>query len=190
MEKSKSFPQYSSFFSGEFGFEDQSNSYNFNGPSQKGNGFATSSDPELKRKKRIASYNVFTVEGKLKSSARNSFKWTHQHIDRVIAKKKNFHQQQHREPPHSICRTLPSKVTPRRLPRPTAPRRPSQCTTRRSPRTRPSSRHRRRVAVKRVSWLELWPHCAVAVPASVSKIAASAYAHASQSTATPREDKG
>ncbi|KAG6784017.1 hypothetical protein POTOM_009699 [Populus tomentosa] len=75
MEKSKSFPQYSSFFSGEFGFEDQSNSYNFNGPSQKGNGFATSSDPELKRKKRIASYNVFTVEGKLKSSARNSFKW-------------------------------------------------------------------------------------------------------------------
>lgn len=114
----------------------------------------------------------------------------HQHIDRVIAKKKNFHQQQHREPPHSICRTLPSKVTPRRLPRPTAPRRPSQCTTRRSPRTRPSSRHRRRVAVKRVSWLELWPHCAVAVPASVSKIAASAYAHASQSTATPREDKG
>ncbi|KAF9687056.1 hypothetical protein SADUNF_Sadunf02G0054000 [Salix dunnii] len=75
MEKSKSFPQYSSSFSGEFGFEDQSSSYNFNGPCQKGNGFATSSDPELKRKKRIASYNVFTMEGKLKSSARNSFKW-------------------------------------------------------------------------------------------------------------------
>ncbi|KAJ6405495.1 hypothetical protein OIU84_013458 [Salix udensis] len=75
MEKSKSFPQYSSSFSGEFGFEDQSSSYNFNGPCQKGNGFSTSSDPELKRKKRIASYNVFTMEGKLKSSARNSFKW-------------------------------------------------------------------------------------------------------------------
>ncbi|KAJ6391863.1 hypothetical protein OIU77_025762 [Salix suchowensis] len=75
MEKSKSFPQYSSSFSGEFGLEDQSSSYNFNGPCQKGNGFSTSSDPELRRKKRIASYNVFTMEGKLKSSARNSFKW-------------------------------------------------------------------------------------------------------------------
>nr|ABK93216.1 unknown [Populus trichocarpa] len=51
MEKSKSFPQYSSSFSGEFGFEDRSNSYNFNGPCQKGNGFATSSDPELKRRR-------------------------------------------------------------------------------------------------------------------------------------------
>ncbi|CAK7346744.1 unnamed protein product [Dovyalis caffra] len=75
MEKSKSFPQYSSSFSGEFGFEDRSNSYNFNGPCQKGNGFATSSDPEMKRKKRIASYNVFTMEGKLKSGVRSSFKW-------------------------------------------------------------------------------------------------------------------
>ncbi|KAB5557334.1 hypothetical protein DKX38_008243 [Salix brachista] len=75
MEKSKSFPQYSSSFSGEFGFEDRPDSYKFNGPRQKGNGFATSSDPELKRRKRIASYNVFTVEGKLKSNVRNSFKW-------------------------------------------------------------------------------------------------------------------
>ncbi|KDP36568.1 hypothetical protein JCGZ_08335 [Jatropha curcas] len=71
MEKSKSYPEYSSSFSGEFG----SNSYSFNGPYHKGNGFASSNDPELKRKKRIASYNVFTVEGKLKSSVRSSFKW-------------------------------------------------------------------------------------------------------------------
>ncbi|KAK1553754.1 hypothetical protein Q3G72_003134 [Acer saccharum] len=71
MEKSRSFPEYSSSFSDEFG----SNSYSFNGPCNKGNGFATSNDPELKRKKRIASYNVFTMEGKVKSSVRNSFKW-------------------------------------------------------------------------------------------------------------------
>ncbi|KAJ9146093.1 hypothetical protein P3X46_028403 [Hevea brasiliensis] len=70
MEKSKSYPEYSSSFSGEL-----SNSYSFNGPCQKENGFATSNDPELKRKKRIASYNMSTMEGKLKSSARNSFKW-------------------------------------------------------------------------------------------------------------------
>ena len=75
MGKSKSFPEYSSSFSGEFNFENQSNSYNFNGPCSKTNGFAASNDPEFKRKKRIASYNVFTREGKLKSSVRNSFKW-------------------------------------------------------------------------------------------------------------------
>lgn len=75
MEKSKSFPEYSSSFSGEFGFDDRSNSYNFNGPHNKGNGFVASNDPEMKRKKRIASYNVFTMEGKVKSSLRSSFKW-------------------------------------------------------------------------------------------------------------------
>ncbi|PIA25426.1 hypothetical protein AQUCO_11400004v1 [Aquilegia coerulea] len=70
MEKSRSFPEYSSAYSrGEFGFEDQSNttSYSFNGPKE--------SDPELKRKKRVAQYNVFTTEGKVKSSVRNTFKW-------------------------------------------------------------------------------------------------------------------
>ncbi|XP_034676574.1 uncharacterized protein LOC117907222 [Vitis riparia] len=75
MEKSRSFPEYSSSYAGEFGFHDRSNSYSFNGPCNKGSGFATSNDPELKRKKRIASYNVFTVEGKLKTSVRSSFKW-------------------------------------------------------------------------------------------------------------------
>ena len=75
MEKSKSFPEYSSSFSGEFDFENRSTSYNFNGQRSNSNGFAASNDPELKRKKRIASYNVFTTEGKLKSSVRNSFKW-------------------------------------------------------------------------------------------------------------------
>ncbi|OVA01445.1 Protein of unknown function DUF3511 [Macleaya cordata] len=75
MEKSRSFPEYysSSNTSGEF--EDRPNTYSFNGPSIKGDGFATSSDPELKRKKRVASYNVFTMEGKVKSTVRNSFKW-------------------------------------------------------------------------------------------------------------------
>ena len=75
MEKSRSFPEYSSAYAGEFGFQDRSNSYSFNGPSNKGSGFTSSNDPELKRKKRIASYNVFTMEQKLKSSVRGSFKW-------------------------------------------------------------------------------------------------------------------
>ncbi|XWS21810.1 hypothetical protein CRYUN_Cryun30bG0086900 [Craigia yunnanensis] len=75
MKKSMSFPEYSSSFFGEFVFENQSNSYNFNGPCSKSKGFAASNDPEHKRKKRIASYNVFTMEGKLKSSVRNNFKW-------------------------------------------------------------------------------------------------------------------
>ncbi|WCJ43317.1 hypothetical protein M5689_024065 [Euphorbia peplus] len=75
MEKSKSYPgEYSSSFSGEL----EPSSYNFNGPRQKGSnngGFAASNDPELKRKKRIAAYNIFTMERKLKSSVTNSFKW-------------------------------------------------------------------------------------------------------------------
>ncbi|ESW15564.1 hypothetical protein PHAVU_007G082800 [Phaseolus vulgaris] len=74
MEKSKSFPEYSCSYT-EFGFRDRSSSYNFNGPTQKGTGFITSDDPELKRKKRIKAYNVLTAEGKLKTSVRNSFKW-------------------------------------------------------------------------------------------------------------------
>ncbi|RDX58181.1 hypothetical protein CR513_62518, partial [Mucuna pruriens] len=68
MEKNNSFPKYS-----EFGFTERSNSYNFNGP--KGGGFCAANDPELKRKKRIKAYNVFTMEGKLKTSVRNGFKW-------------------------------------------------------------------------------------------------------------------
>lgn len=71
MEKSRSFPHYSS----EFGAENQSNPYAFNGPSTKGQAFGASNDPEMKRKKRIAAYNMFTTEGKVKASVRESFKW-------------------------------------------------------------------------------------------------------------------
>ncbi|KAG5051145.1 hypothetical protein JHK87_003343 [Glycine soja] len=74
MEKNNSLPKYSSSYS-EFGFAERSNSYNFNGPIQKGSGFCAANDPELKRKKRIKAYNVFTVEEKLKTSVRNGFKW-------------------------------------------------------------------------------------------------------------------
>ncbi|XP_058775605.1 uncharacterized protein LOC131649875 [Vicia villosa] len=74
MEKSKSFPEYSCSYT-EFGFRERSSSYNFNGPSDKGSSFSASNDSEIKRKKRIKSYNVLAVEGKLKSSVRNSFKW-------------------------------------------------------------------------------------------------------------------
>ena len=74
MEKSKSFPKYCCSYT-EFGVSERSNSYNFNGPSQKGNGFFAANDPELKRKKRIKAYKVYTEEGKIKTSVRNSFKW-------------------------------------------------------------------------------------------------------------------
>jgi len=32
-------------------------------------------DPEVKRRKRVASYKVYTVEGKVKGSFRKSFRW-------------------------------------------------------------------------------------------------------------------
>ncbi|KAM7279770.1 hypothetical protein ACFE04_006904 [Oxalis oulophora] len=94
MEKSKSFPQYSSFSSSELG----TNSYSFNGP------IDDKENSELKRKKRVASYNVFTMEGKVKSSFRNSFKWIKNKFtdvrygkrsiyhDRVPEKKAHTHQ--------------------------------------------------------------------------------------------------
>ncbi|KAK4751943.1 hypothetical protein SAY87_020741 [Trapa incisa] len=78
MEKNKSFRAYSyspASCSGEFELQDRrtENSYIFNGP--KTRGFASSSSPKVKRKRRVAAYNVLTVEGKLKSSMMSSFKW-------------------------------------------------------------------------------------------------------------------
>ncbi|CAI9774288.1 unnamed protein product [Fraxinus pennsylvanica] len=32
-------------------------------------------DPEMKRRKRIAKYKVYTVEGRVKASIRNGFRW-------------------------------------------------------------------------------------------------------------------
>lgn len=79
MEKSRSFPQYSL----GVGYEDQPGPYSFNGPSAKEQGFGASNDPEMKRKKRIASYNMFATEGKLKASMRGSFKWIKTKIDDI-----------------------------------------------------------------------------------------------------------
>ncbi|PON52269.1 hypothetical protein TorRG33x02_308860 [Trema orientale] len=79
MERSKSLPgHYSSLYGdGRFGFEDRSKSYSFNGPSSQAadDEFASSGNPEMKRRKRVAAYNMYAMEGKLKSSLRNSFKW-------------------------------------------------------------------------------------------------------------------
>ncbi|KAB2635311.1 hypothetical protein D8674_025845 [Pyrus ussuriensis x Pyrus communis] len=75
MEKSKSFSEYTAAYSGGFDFRDRLNLYNFNGPTQKGSGFATSTNPKLQRYKRADSYNVFTMEGEIKTSLRNNFKW-------------------------------------------------------------------------------------------------------------------
>ena len=41
-------------------------------------------DPELQRKKRVASYKVYGVEGKLKGSLRKSFKWLKDRYTRVV----------------------------------------------------------------------------------------------------------
>lgn len=75
MEKSRSLPEYSSSYYGEFELDNRANAYSFNGPSSRGQGFTPPCDPEVKRKKRIAAYNMFTTERKLKSAMRESFKW-------------------------------------------------------------------------------------------------------------------
>lgn len=42
------------------------------------------SDPELQRKKRVASYKVYTVEGKVKGSLRKTFRWLKNRCTRVV----------------------------------------------------------------------------------------------------------
>ncbi|KAG7988716.1 hypothetical protein I3843_03G201400 [Carya illinoinensis] len=42
------------------------------------------SDPELQRKKRVASYKVYTVEGKVKGSLRKTFRWLKDRYSRVL----------------------------------------------------------------------------------------------------------
>ncbi|PON47812.1 hypothetical protein PanWU01x14_242000 [Parasponia andersonii] len=67
MERSKSIPgHYSSLYGdGRFGFEDRSKSYSFNGPSSQAadDEFASSGNPEMKRRKRVAAYNMYAMEG-------------------------------------------------------------------------------------------------------------------------------
>ncbi|EXB64484.1 hypothetical protein L484_006721 [Morus notabilis] len=79
MDRSKSLPgHYSSLYGdARFGFEDRAKSYSFNGPSVRveDHELGSSSNPEMKRRKRVANYNMYAMEGKLKSSLRNSFKW-------------------------------------------------------------------------------------------------------------------
>ena len=55
------------------------NNPNFKKSSKSTNGSMTKawsfSDPELQRKKRVASYKAYTVEGKVKGSFKKSFRW-------------------------------------------------------------------------------------------------------------------
>ncbi|KAF8025735.1 hypothetical protein BT93_F2541 [Corymbia citriodora subsp. variegata] len=44
----------------------------------------TFSDPELQRKKRVASYKAYTVEGKMKGSLKKSFRWIKDTCSQVV----------------------------------------------------------------------------------------------------------
>ncbi|KAG6588051.1 hypothetical protein SDJN02_15673, partial [Cucurbita argyrosperma subsp. argyrosperma] len=52
------------------------------------NGFSSKSwsfnDPEMQRKRRVASYKVYTVEGKVKGSFRKSFRWLKERCSRMV----------------------------------------------------------------------------------------------------------
>ncbi|KAF9680443.1 hypothetical protein SADUNF_Sadunf06G0121700 [Salix dunnii] len=41
-------------------------------------------DPEFQRKKRVASYKVYAVEGKVKGSFKKSFRWIKERCSRVV----------------------------------------------------------------------------------------------------------
>ncbi|GMH06661.1 hypothetical protein Nepgr_008501 [Nepenthes gracilis] len=64
MKKSRTFAENASpYVRAQQALEDHPKSYSFNGPSSKGDNFGASGDPEMKRKKRVASYNMYTMEG-------------------------------------------------------------------------------------------------------------------------------
>ena len=42
------------------------------------------SDPEFQRKKRVVSYKAYSVEGKMKGSLRNSFRWLKARYHRIV----------------------------------------------------------------------------------------------------------
>ncbi|KAI6690171.1 hypothetical protein NL676_026999 [Syzygium grande] len=44
----------------------------------------TFGDPELQRKKRVASYKAYTVEGKMKGSLKKSFRWIKNTCNQVV----------------------------------------------------------------------------------------------------------
>ncbi|XP_062234295.1 uncharacterized protein LOC133931437 [Phragmites australis] len=74
MEKCRSVPhEHSSAYYGRYDYEDvggqgADKSYSFNGPSAR-------DDPEAKRRRRVAAYNVFATQGRIKSTVRGSVKW-------------------------------------------------------------------------------------------------------------------
>lgn len=41
-------------------------------------------DPELQRKKRIASYKAYAVEGRVKGSIRKSFRWIKERYSKIV----------------------------------------------------------------------------------------------------------
>nr|XP_009783266.1 PREDICTED: uncharacterized protein LOC104231901 [Nicotiana sylvestris] len=67
--KSKSLSYYSAsnYAEARFDFEDRTKSYSFNG--------SGGENREVKRRRRVAGYNMYSMEGKVKTSLRNSFKW-------------------------------------------------------------------------------------------------------------------
>ncbi|GAB2282968.1 hypothetical protein Dimus_017501 [Dionaea muscipula] len=69
----------------QYGFDELPKSYSFNGPSSRGEEFGAAADPEMKRKKRVAFYNMYTMEGKVKLSLRKSYKWIKGKLRRLWA---------------------------------------------------------------------------------------------------------
>ncbi|KAK1289889.1 hypothetical protein QJS10_CPB18g00839 [Acorus calamus] len=54
------------------------------GSSSSSKGGWSLSDPELQRKKRVAGYKVYDVEGKMKGSFRKSFRWLKDRYSQVV----------------------------------------------------------------------------------------------------------
>lgn len=72
-------------YSASYGTATESNMYDM----KKGKSIGRSkswgiTDPELKRKKRVASYKMYSVEGQVKGSFRKSFRWLKHRYTQVV----------------------------------------------------------------------------------------------------------
>ena len=62
-------------FQHDFAYGSEIRARSGSGSSSSSSSFWCFSDPELKRKKRVASYKAIAIEGKVKGSFRKSFNW-------------------------------------------------------------------------------------------------------------------
>ncbi|KZV18902.1 hypothetical protein F511_12007 [Dorcoceras hygrometricum] len=86
MQKPSSMHDLRSYSTPDYNFKANkgSKNRNINGGLSSSRSWSFSVDPELQRKKRVAGYKAYGMEGKMKGSLRKSFKWIKDACNQVV----------------------------------------------------------------------------------------------------------